>query len=199
MHKQAGNIDRLLVMKMKKGDMKAFQELFVTYGERLYEFSFSYLKDSFVAEEIVQDVFLRIWEMREDIDEDRSFKSFIYQMTVNKVFNYMKHQVVRQKYEKYVLNSNLSFDDSPDTQLQLSELDERIRSLLLKIPEQQRNVFKMSRMGGMSNPEIAGKLNLSIRTVENQIYRTTKFLKEHLKGEYLFILFCLCHGVLAFC
>lgn len=199
MPKQAGNTDRLLVMRMKQGDMKAFQEIFVNYGEKLFEFSFSYLKDSYVAEEIVQDVFLRIWEMREDIDEDRSFKSFIYQMTVNKVFNHMKHQVVRQKYEKYILHSTHSFGDSPEVQLQLSELDERIRSLLQKIPEQQRNVFMLSRIEGLSNPEIAEKLNLSIRTVENQIYRTTKFLKDHLKGEYLFIVFCLCQGILACC
>ncbi len=199
MPKRTENIDRVLVMRMKRGDMKAFQELFVTYGEKLYEFSFSYLKDSFVAEEIVQDVFLRIWEIKDDIDEDRSFKSFIYQMTVNKVFNHMKHQVVRQKYEKYLLNSDHSFGDSPEAQLQLSELDQRIRALLQKIPEQQRNVFKLSRIEGLSNPEIADKLNLSIRTVENQIYRTTKFLKEHLKGEYLFILFCFCNGILACC
>ncbi|WP_430973891.1 RNA polymerase sigma-70 factor [Sunxiuqinia rutila] len=184
---------------MKRGDVKAFHEIFVTYSERLFEFSFSYLKDSFTAEEIVQDVFMRIWEIREDIDEDKSFKSFLYQMTVNRVFNHMKHQVVKQKYEKYILNSNYSFGDSPESQLLFSELDNRIGLLLQKIPAQQRNVFKLSRIDGLSNPEIAKQLGLSIRTVENQIYRTTKFLKENLKGEYLFILFCVSNSILQFC
>lgn len=199
MSKNASNINRNLVLKMKRGDVKAFHEIFVTYSERLFEFSFSYLKDSFTAEEIVQDVFMRIWEIREDIDEDKSFKSFLYQMTVNKVFNYMKHQVVKQKYEKYILNSNYSFGDSPESQLLFSELDNRIGLLLQKIPAQQRNVFKLSRIDGLSNPEIAKQLGLSIRTVENQIYRTTKFLKENLKGEYLFILFCVSNSILQFC
>ena len=194
---QTENIDRLLIQNLKAGDMKAFQEIFVTFSERLYNFTYSYLKDSFESEEIVQEVFLRIWEMREEIDEDKSFKSFIYRMTVNKVFNQMKHQVVRQKYEKYLLNFDHSLSESPEARLHFKELDERISMLLKKIPEQQRNVFKLSRIDGLSNPEIADKLGLSIRTVENQIYRATKFLKENLKSDYLFILFLFCYHVLS--
>lgn len=182
------NIDRQIIRRLKDGDMQAFQKIFEAYSDKLYHFTYSYLKESFEAEEIVQEVFLRIWEIREDIDEDRSFRSFIYRMTVNKVFNFMKHQVVRQKYEKYLLNFDHSPIESPEAHLQFSELDTKIRSLLHKIPEQQRNIFKLSRIDGLSNSEIAKKLGLSIRTVENQVYRATKFLKENLKSEYFFVI-----------
>ncbi|WP_423127991.1 RNA polymerase sigma factor [Gaoshiqia sp. Z1-71] len=185
------NIDRQLLKRLKGGDMNAFQLVFAAYSQNLLHFTFSYLKDQYEAEEIVQDVFLRIWEIRKDIDEEKSFKSFIYRMTVNKVFNHLKHQVVRKKYEAYLSQSVQSFDESPEARLHYQELEEKIRGILQKLPEQQRNIFQMSRMDGLSNSEISDKLELSIRTVENQIYRANKFLKEQMKNEYLYILFFL--------
>ena len=173
--------------------MLAFKNVFVAYSDGLYNFAFSYLKNSFESEEIVQDVFLRIWEMRDDIDEDKSFKSFLYKMTVNKVFNHLKHQVVRKKYENYILNFDQSFHESPEASLHFNELNRKLQTLMQKLPEQQRNIFQLSRSEGLSNSEISEQLGLSIRTVENQIYRASKFLKEHLKEEYFFLIFLLVH------
>lgn len=187
------DIDQLTLKKLKGGDIEAFQKIFMAYSDKLFHFAFSYLKSTFDAEEIVQEVFIRIWEMRSDIDEERSFKSFIYRMTVNKVFNHMKHQVVRQKYENYLMHFDQSPGESPEANLHFKELEAKVRSLLMKLPEQQRNIFEMNRITGLSHSQIAEKLGLSIRTVENQVYRASKFLKDHLKNEYLWALFCLCH------
>lgn len=185
MIKPPEHIDRFLVRRLKIGDEQAFQAVFDFFGENLFHFAFSYLKDTASAEEIVQEVFLRIWEIREDIDEEKSFKSFLYRITVNKVLNHLKRQVVRQKYEAYLSGDDQSFYESPEATLHFSELEEKVSLLIKKLPEQQKNIFKMSRLDGMSNPEIAETLGLSIRTVENQVYRATKFLKENLRGEYL--------------
>jgi len=179
------HIDRLLVRRLKNGDEQAFQAVFDFFGENLFHFACSYLKNAASAEEIVQEVFLRIWEIREDIDEEKSFKSFLYRITVNKLLNHLKRQVVRQKYEAYLSGDDQSFYESPEATLHFSELEEKVSLLIKKLPEQQKNIFKMSRLDGMSNPEIAETLGLSIRTVENQVYRATKFLKENLKEEYL--------------
>jgi len=191
--KESKHIDRDLLQKLKVGDRKAFQIIFDAYSERLFHFAYSYLKDSNDTEEIVQDVFLRLWEIRNEVDEEKSFKSFLYKMTVNRVFNHLKHQIVRQKYESHLMNLNASFSETPEEELHRKELNAKVQELLIRLPEQKRKIFIMSKLNGYSNTEISEKLGLSVRTVENQVYRATKFLKEHLKDDYLFVMaFCLC-------
>ncbi len=180
-----------MIRKLKEGNVRAYKHVYDYYSENLFHFTYSYLKNSYESEEIVQEVFLRIWEIRDEIDESKSLKSFIYKMTVNKVFNHLKHKVVEQKYEKYVMNYNHSTTNTPEENLQYKELNCKIQHLLMKLPDQQRNIFNLSRLEGLTNPKISEKLGLSIRTVENQIYRATKYLKENLKDEYNLALFCM--------
>lgn len=192
------HISSSLIAKFRDGDMKAFRRVYDFYCKPLYRFAYSYLKDSFEAEEIVQDVFLKIWENREDIDLDKSFKSYLYRITVNKIFNELKHRVVKQKYEQHVLNIPQPSGDSPESSIQFQELNSKLEHLLAKLPEQQRTIFIMSRWKGLSNTEIADKLNLSIRTVENQIYRAAKFIKLHLNDDYPITILLIIFGLQSF-
>jgi RNA polymerase sigma-70 factor (ECF subfamily) len=178
------HIDAKLISKFKNGDREAFRKVYESYCEPLYRFAYSYMKDSFEAEEIVQDVFLKIWVKREEVDEQKSFKSYLYRITVNKVFNELKHRVVKQKYEQHALNFDQTTRETPESSIQFQELNKKLDLLLTQLPEQQRNIFIMSRWKGLSNAEIAENLSLSIRTVENQIYRAAKFIKLHLNDDY---------------
>lgn len=178
------HIDEKLIRRFKRGDMKAFRKIYDTYCEPLFRFANSYLKDSFEAEEIVQDVFLKVWEKRDEVDEQKSFKSYLYRITVNKVFNELKHRVVKQKYEQHALNFDQVTSETPESSIQFQELNKQLDILLTKLPEQQRTIFIMSRWKGLTNAEIAENLSLSIRTVENQIYRAAKFIKLHLNEDY---------------
>ncbi|WP_321290072.1 RNA polymerase sigma-70 factor [uncultured Sunxiuqinia sp.] len=187
---ESKHIDKNLLRKLKDGDRYAFQVIFDAYSERLFHFAYSYLKDSNNSEEIVQDVFLRLWEIKAEIDEDKSFKSFLYKMTVNRVFNHLKHQIVRQKYEEHLMNLTPAYSDTPEEELRSKELSDKVQEVLIKLPEQKRRIFILSRLKGYSNAEISEELGLSVRTVENQIYRATKFLKEHLKDDFLLLLGC---------
>lgn len=182
------HIDRNIIIKLKAGDRKAFQLIYHAYSESLFHFTFSYLKDTFESEEIVQDVFLRLWEIRSEIEEEKSFNNFLYRITVNRVFNHIKHQVVRLKYENQLKNTEQSYSASPEEHLFGNELELRVQELLSKLPAQKREIFVLSKLKGYSNAEISEKLGISIRTVENQVYRATKFFKEQLKDEYLFFL-----------
>ncbi len=184
MAKEDQDIDLKTIAKFKNGDILAFRKIYDGFSEPLYRFAYSYLKDSFEAEEIVQDVFLKVWEKRDEIDEQKSFKSYLYRITINKIFNELKHRVVKQKYEQHLLNFDQLTHETPESSIQFQELNKKLELLLTKLPEQQRAIFIMSRWKGLSNAEIAEKLNLSIRTVENQIYRAAKFVKLHLNDDY---------------
>ncbi len=198
MTKTDEHIDKKLVAKFKNGDMGAFQCIYDSFCQPLYRFAFSYLKDSFEAEEIVQDVFLKVWENRKDIDVNKSFKSYLYRITVNKIFNELKHRVVKQKYEKHLLNTDQLANETPESSIQFDELNKNLELLLTKLPEQQRTIFIMSRWKGLSNAEIAQNLSLSIRTVENQIYRAAKFIKLHLSDDYPTVLLLIVFGYQSF-
>lgn len=174
--------------------MAAFQNIYDTFCKSLYRFTLSYMKDSFDAEEIVQDVFLKLWEKRDEVDEQKSFKSYLYRITVNKIFNELKHRIVKRKYDQHLLNFDLVTQETPESSIQFQELNKKLESLLSKLPEQQRTIFIMSRWQGLSNAEIAQNLNLSARTVENQIYRAAKFIKLHLNNDYPIVILLIVFG-----
>lgn len=178
------HIDEKLLAKFRDGDMGAFQKIYSTYCEPLYRFAYSYLKDSFESEEIIQDVFLKVWEKRADVDLQKSFKSYLYRITVNKIFNELKHRVVKQKYEQHALKFDQITGETPESSIEFQELNKKLELLLARLPEQQRKILILSRWKGLSNAEIAETLDISLRTVENQIYRAAKFVKLHLKDDY---------------
>ena len=188
------HIEGRLIAKIKDGDVNAFRKIYDLHSKPLFRFSFSYLKDSFEAEEIVQDVFLKIWENRSNIDEEKSFKSYLYRITVNKIFNELKHRVVKQKYEQHAINIDRHSNETPDSTMQFHELNSKLENLLAQLPEQQRTIFILSRWKGLSNAEIAEKLSLSIRTVENQIYRAAKFIKLHISDDYPILILLITFG-----
>lgn len=192
------HIDERLIGRFRRGDMDAFRKIYDSYSQALFRFANSYLKDSFEAEEIVQDVFLKVWEKREDVDVQKSLKSYLYRITVNKVFNELKHRVVKQKYEKHAQNLDQVTGETPESSIQFQELNIKLDILLTKLPEQQRTIFIMSRWKGLTNAEIAEQLNLSIRTVENQIYRAAKFIKLHLNDDYPILVLLIAFGYQSF-
>ena len=192
------HIEKDLISRLKSGDMAAFQKIYDSFCKPLYRFTFSYMKDSFDAEEIVQDVFLKLWEKRDEVDELKSFKSYLYRITVNKIFNELKHRVVKRKYDQHLLNIELVNDETPESAIQFQELNNKLEQLLSKLPEQQRNIFIMSRWQGLSNTEIALNLGLSARTVENQIYRAAKFIKLHLNQDYPIVILSIVFGYQTF-
>lgn len=182
--------DSDLAGKIKSGEKNAYQVLFERYAPRIYQFSFTYLKNQADAEELVQDVFLKIWEKRENIDQSKNLKAFIFKVAVNTIYDFIRHKNIENAFNDFVkLNSETGSNNTWHSVI-YDDLFENLQKLVLQLPIQQQRIFKMSREEGLDNDEIAQKLNLSKRTVENHLYRALTFLKAHFKDQsFIGILF----------
>lgn len=172
-----------LTERICKGDRVAFDVAFRRYYPGLVIFASQFTAEQSVAEEIVQDFFVRLWEKRMDLVFTDSMKSYFFTSVKNRCFNYLKHRKIElEVIERLKVISRQSLLFEPDVYLD-SELQEKITRAVNALPERCREVFIMSRFKGMKNDEIAEQLNLSKRTVETHISNAIASLRRDLK-EY---------------
>jgi len=178
--------EQMLISKLKEGDYRAFRIVFSKYRNKVFFFSWSYLKSNAVAEDIVQDVFAKVWETRARLDEGKSFNNFLYTITKNAILNHIrktKYEIVYRQ-DRTALSA-ISDDQENDTlnSIICNDLKSYIAGEIEKLPPAMRRIYKLSRIQFLSNEEIASSQNLSIRTVENQIYRAVLKLKRKFNEE----------------
>jgi len=169
---------------LKAGEKSVFDEIFRAYYEELVGFCLRYIPDQDMACEIVQDMFVKLWIRREDLFVTISLKAYLYKATRNHALNYLNQLKIQDKYKSYIGFQTLDGGNSPLDKLQESDLEEEIKRAVLSLPERRRKVFEMSRHEGLKNKQIAEKLNISVKTVENQMTKALEFLRNSLK-DYL--------------
>lgn len=184
--------DKELVKKLSSGSEEAFRLLFQKYERRLYTFSYKILLSSEDAEEVVQEVFFKIWKNKRLLKEDLSFCSFLFTIAKNHIYNQLSKRVSETAYKHYYLGSmknQVGYNTEEDYYFE--ELKEAIKEKVDQMPEKRRKVFIMSRFDGLSNSEIADRQNLTLSTVENHINKALKTLKQHLyiRDYNIFLLF----------
>ncbi|MDX9881044.1 MAG: RNA polymerase sigma-70 factor [Prolixibacteraceae bacterium] len=179
--------DEELITKIKLGDENAFRMLYEKYCRQLIRFAASYLPDISDAEEIIQNVFVELWERREQLDPERFVKNYLYRVTVNKVYNHLKRKVVERKYLQCLDVLETNTINEAEKKIYREELAGAVNHLLDRLPEQQRVIFYLSRWEGLSHKEIADQLQISVRTVENQVYRAVKYIRENIKTDHLVV------------
>lgn len=180
----------LLGSQIKDGNKEAFRQLYDLYSKKIYGFALYYLKSVPEAEEVIQAVFVKLWEGRNEIRENLSLRSFLYKITLNHIYNYLKHKNV-QKSAGAIFQLAEDTDNSTQEHIFYNNLKEHIDLLIEQLPEQRRTAFKLSRMEGLTHEEIAKRMQISVRTVESQVYKAIKFLRKHLKGELILFYFML--------
>lgn len=161
----------------------AFEEMYKTHFRRLYAYAITILKEEMMAEEIVQQVFYRIWEKKGRIDIQTSITAYLYRAVYNDSLNYLKHRKVKAAYSNHVMRADRMVDTATG-KVQLTELQRRLDIALSELPEQCRTIFQMSRFEELKYHEIAGRLGISVKTVENQIGKALKILRVKL-ADYL--------------
>jgi RNA polymerase sigma-70 factor (ECF subfamily) len=180
--------ERDLVRQLKLGDQTAFELLFRYYYPGLVVYATQFVYDRSEAEEIVQDLFVRLWRKHGNLFQTESLKNYFFSSVKNSSINYLRHKKIEdqtiQKL-KQLTTSHLVYD--PDIYL-ATELQEKITHAIVLLPEKCREVFIMSRFKGMDNREIAGEMQISKRTVETHISNALRILRSELKNYPAFLI-----------
>ncbi len=172
-------------------DEQLFESLFKEHYSPLVHFAFQYVNDGDEAEEIVQQMFTKLWAANKSIEINTSAKSYLYGAVRNACLNYIKHESVKQSHAEFA-RRNMSISTTTDF-LELDELTEAIEAAYSKIPEKCLEVFQLSRGEGKKYHEIAEIQQVTIKTVEKQMSKALKILREELRG-YLFLIILLYLG-----
>jgi RNA polymerase sigma-70 factor (ECF subfamily) len=162
----------------------AFEQLFHKHFRELHSYAFSIVKDWDIAEEIVQGLFLKLWEKNEWGHIQTSIKSYLYKSVYNVSLNYIRRQKVQLKYQDSIAYSMKNYIDDTASKLKLGELERHLQLALNKLPEKCRAIFHLSRFEELKYQEIASQLNISIKTVETHMGKALRILRKEMK-EFL--------------
>jgi len=175
-----------LVRNLSKGSILAFNTLFRFYSGKLYRFINGYLRSPEESEEVVQEVFLTLWEKRTELKDELSLRSYLFTIA----FNVVKKHFRSKSYLKKYLDSGLWSDINMDTTgtIDYDSVYSFIKDLIESLPERRKEIFIRSRFEGMSIAEIAQELGISHKTDENQITAALKFLRQNLDREFFPVL-----------
>lgn len=185
------NDNDILIESLKNGDEKAYNYLIDTYHHKLCVYANSLVKNVYSAEDIVQNVFIKVWEQRTRLKTNHAIKSFLYKLVYNEFIDlYRKNQSLFSLEKSYydALNSIVLEDDSESLQRVINVVDKEIQNL----PPKCKEVFILSKKEGLTNIEIAEHLDVSIKTVEAQITKAFSILRSSLDEKiknFLFLLF----------
>lgn len=172
---------------LKQDSQEAFSLLFRTYYTDLVLFCGNFIKDKSACEDIVQSIFLKLWNDRKIIQIETSLKSYLLKSVRNSCFDAFRHQEIVRQYESEYENSVLDCYDTENYML-YSDLYDHLRRALGQVPEQYRRVFEMNRFEGLKYREIAKELNVSERTVEVRVGKALEILRKQLKDFFVLLL-----------
>ncbi|MBB6274538.1 RNA polymerase sigma-70 factor (ECF subfamily) [Pedobacter cryoconitis] len=181
-----------IINLIKEGNKDAFEQTFRTFYKMLRAYAYTFIKDNEGAEEIIQNVFCRIWERRDQLKTDGSLRSYLYRVVHNESLSYLRHQKVKNLFQDYYKENTEEASNEVVNKILANELDRHIQRAIAELPQQCRIIFQMSRFEQLKYQQIADILQISIKTVENQMGKALKVLRLKLI-EFLPVIIVLLH------
>jgi len=175
---ESKNIEQKIILQVIEGDQTAFENLYNIYADKLYYFALRFLKTKEDAENLTQDVFVKIWETRNRLDPDFSFNAYLFTIAKNTIFNLHRKRVNELAYREYLGNFYDYSHSKTESDLSLKDLQEKIDQSVEKFPTQRKIVYELSRKEGLSHKEIAEQLKISEKTIETHIRLALKTLRK---------------------
>jgi RNA polymerase sigma-70 factor (ECF subfamily) len=192
-----GHMDREWVKQLKNGSSAAFAELYAKYKERLIFFCNRFLKGEVAPEDIIQDIFIQVWENRHDLNPDLSFSGYIHTLARNRILNIFRQMDVHTKFAQHISNRQQDVSHQTEDDIAATDYTQLLNQALESLTPKQREVFTLSRTIGLSYKEISEKLKISVPTVQEHASIALKKIKEYLTiyGDIHFkmitIIFCI--------
>lgn len=175
--------DTDILLRLKQGDEKAFEAVYWKYSSWVYNFIHSLLYDKSLAEDLTQTVFLKIWEKRAIIDPELGFDSYLFAIARNLVYKETEHRLQSEQFHVALNDHSIATDSLTEENIDAESLREYIDTLIEQLPSARKEIFQLSRRRHLSNKEIASRLSISEKTVETQLYRALRFIKQKLSED----------------
>jgi len=175
--------DTEIIGRIRQGDIGQFESLFRSSYVSLVRYAKTLIKDHDTAEEIVQDLFFRLWQDKEKLKIESSLNGYLFRSVHNKCLHFIEHNRVVDRYAEEMSYRQPEKQESPSDILQYSELQTRIAKILERLPERCGQIFYMSRFEGLKYSEIAEKLSVSVKTVESNMGRALKEFRKELTEQ----------------
>jgi RNA polymerase sigma-70 factor (ECF subfamily) len=180
-----------LIISLQKGEKTAFEAVYTDFFGVIYHLSLQYLHDEKVAEEIVQDSFMKLWEIRETLNDRFNIRNFLYTITKNNCLNYLRNQKTALKHQENLKYLEMQFNyealEKMGSYIEFEELRLKIDLAIASLPDELRETFLLSRFDELQYKEIADKLSVNVKTVEARMTKSLKILRHELK-EYLTVI-----------
>ena len=180
------NITHELLARLKNGDMLAFDQIYELYSHKLFSFVFKILKNEAEADDIVQEVFVKIWESREKLGDYKLLNSYIFTIAYNNSIDLIRKRINNNKYLEHLKNSSIIHTTpSSISELEFNELNIQVEKLITSLPERQKQVYVLHKENGLTYSEIAEQLGISKNTVENHMVKALKYLRKNIDNSML--------------
>lgn len=175
--------DSVLTAQLQQGDKQAFKALFDKYGPRLYQFSLRYLKEKEEAEDLLNEVFLKIWENRQSLRSNSSFQAYLFTIAYNRIRQWFLKKNREEKYIQVFAEEYLASSSRDDDQLDYQLFVKRMNEIIDLLPPRRKEIFILSYKEEQKNNEIAEQLGLSEQFIKKQLSIARKFIIDKIKGN----------------
>ena len=180
------NITQELLTRLRNGDMLAFDQVYKLYSHKLFSFVFKILKNEAEVDDIVQEVFVKIWESRNKLEDYKLLNSYVFTIAYNNSIDLIRKRISNNKYLEHLKNSaSINFTPSSISQIEFNELSNQVEKLIANLPDRQNQVYLLHREEGLTYPEIAKQLGISKNTVENHMAKALKYLHKNMDDSLL--------------
>lgn len=182
-------IDKNILLLIAQENVDAFKLVYKALYQKVYSFAFYVTHQEEVAEDITQDVFVKIWNNRQELNSIDNFEAWLTVVVRNTAYNALKRMATEDLVLKKMLSKQKNPTEDFDEIMDSKELESLIQKAIQQLPPQQRRIFLLSRMQGLKHKEIAQKLNISVFTVKNHIKSALRFLKMYIQSTILSLIF----------